>query len=138
MKSLKNNKMKKIIFILTILFIAMAINLSAQVKVNFYLTNANYTGMTNWYIDVRATVPTGQTWQVGPTCIRMVYGTAPTGGLTISEANPVDNANPNLSGNSQYENMTTTSIMGGQAVSLNIFPKYGAGTYTLIAGDYLL
>jgi hypothetical protein len=68
----------------------------------------------------------------------MVYGTAPTGGLTISEANPVDNANPNLSGNSQYENMTTTSIMGGQAVSLNIFPKYGAGTYTLIAGDYLL
>jgi len=130
--------MKKTILILSILFIALAVNLSAQVKVNFYLSNANFTSATSWTIDLRATVQTGQSWAVGPTCIRINFWTAPIGGLILVASNPIDNANSNLSGNSLYENMTSTNILNGSAASVNIFPKYNAGYYTMLAGDYLL
>jgi hypothetical protein len=137
MKSLNNKIMKKLI-ITTILFITIALNISAQVKVNYSVTNARYVGLTTWYIDVYATVPSGVTWKPGPTCIRINYYTIPANIISLVESNPVNNANTNISNNTNYENMTSTSIMGGQAASLNILPKSGQSYYTFATGSYLL
>ncbi len=137
MKSLKNKTMKKLI-ITAILVIAFALNISAQVKVNYYLTNARYVGTTTWYIDVYATVQSGQTWKAGPTCIRINYYTVPSNIISLVESSPVDNANTNISNNTNYTNMTSTNIMDGQAASLNILPLYGQSYFTFAPGSYLL
>jgi hypothetical protein len=128
--------MKKIILSIILIF-AVTLSLTAQVKVNFYLTNPRDVG-SNFLIDLSATVQGGQSWKVGPTCIRVNFNTVPANQLTVIEANPVENALSNLSGNTSYSNMTTTSNGAGTAISLNIFPLYGTPNYTMAPGNYVL
>ena len=137
MKSLNIKIMKKLI-ISIIIIIAFALNISAQVKVNYTVSNARYVGLSTWYIDIYATVPVGQTWKPGPTCIRINYYTVPPSIISLVESNPVDNANINISNNTNYANMTSTSILGGLAASLNILPLYGQSYYTFNPGTYTL
>jgi hypothetical protein len=66
------------------------------------------------------TVLTGQNWRVGSSNIRIDFTTTPSGAATIKADNPVINPNPNLHSNANYSAMTTTSILGGTAISLNI------------------
>jgi hypothetical protein len=127
--------MKKFIFILT--FIILAGSLPSQIKVNFSLTNPRYNAGVFSY-DVRATVPAGQQWRVGPTNIRIAYSTIPDNALTVKEDNPAVNANVNLSNNSNYSNMTTTSIHGDSAISLNILLTYSRNSFHLSPGTYIL
>lgn len=128
--------MKKILLI-TILVLAMVINVYPQVKANFYLDNARH-GSGLFLIDLYVTVPAGQTWQAGPTNVRIDYYTVPASAVTYIEDNPVQNANSNLSNNTNYAAMTTTSIVGGSATSLNILLLYGKTPYTLNEGNHLL
>ena len=127
--------MKKIIFILS--FIILAGSLPSQVKVNFSLTNPHYTG-TEFSYDLRAVVPAGQTWRAGPTNIRIAYSTIPENALTVKEDNPAVNANVNISNNSNYSNMTTTSIHSDSAISLNILLTFNRNSYHFAAGTYIL
>lgn len=128
--------MKKIIFF-TLIFSMIASVVPSQVKVNFSLTNGR---MDQGYFayDVIATVPAGQQWSVGPTNIRIYFNTDPPRALSVKADNPAVNVNTNLSGNSNYENMTTTSIMADTTNSLNIFLKKGASGYSLTPGTNTL
>lgn len=130
------NKMKKIIFIQLILLILTAVSYS-QVKVSFSLANPVLNAGVFSY-DVIAEVPTGQQWRVGPTNIRISFSTVPLGGVTLMEDNPAFNANLNISNNSNYGNMTTTGILGGSAISLNILQLRLRPTYTFGPGTYTL
>jgi hypothetical protein len=127
--------MKKILSIIIIMFIAGSI--SSQVKVNFSLINPRLDAGVFAY-DVKATVLSGQQWRVGPTNIRIAFTTVPEGAMTVKEDNPATNANINLSGNSNYAPMTTTSIHNDSAISLNIFNLYQRNSYTLAPGTYTL
>ncbi|RPI18794.1 MAG: T9SS C-terminal target domain-containing protein [Ignavibacteriae bacterium] len=129
--------MKKIIFLL-IISSMIAGTIQSQVKVDFSVSNARFEN--NLYtLDVIATVPAEQTWKVGPTCIRVGFQTLPDSfALSVHPDNPATNANINLSGNSDYSAMTTTSIMEGKAVSLNIFNFQGRPSYELTEGSYTL
>lgn len=127
--------MKKIIFILS--FIMLAGSLPSQVKVNFSLTNPHYSAGVFSY-DLRAIVPANQEWRVGPTNIRIAYTTIPENSLTVKEDNPAVNANVNISNNSNYSNMTTTSIHNDSAISLNILLTFSRNSYHLTAGTYIL
>jgi hypothetical protein len=127
--------MKKIIFIFILLFIANT--LPSQVRVNFSLTNPRL-DQGKFVFDVVATIPTGQQWKVGPTCIRINFNTVPPNGLSVLEDNPALNANTNLSGNNNYGNMTTTSILNDTAVSLNILQLYQHNCYYMTPGTYTL
>lgn len=108
---------------------------SSQVKVNFSLGNPS---IENGYfkMDVIAVVQTGQNWRVGSSNLRFDFTTTPPGSATIKLDNPVSGANPNLSGNSNYSAMTTTSILGGTAISLNITRLNNC--YNLSPGTYVL
>jgi hypothetical protein len=128
--------MKKSIFlILTFLLIAGAAE--SQVKVNFSLSNPRMENGIFTY-DVNATVPAGQTWNAGPTCIRIKYTTVPENSLSVKQDNPATNANLNVSGNSNYAGMTTTSIIGDSAISLNIFNLYLMPSYSFTSGTHTL
>jgi hypothetical protein len=113
-----------------------------QVKVTIKLANPamDTVGIFKW--DVQAIVPSGQVWIVGSSNIRIDFRTTPTGKLTVHPDNQtnggVRGANTNLNNNSSYGWMTTTSINGGTAISLNIVWNtvgncyhMGPGTYTL-------
>jgi len=97
------------------------------VKVNFYLANPHIES-GYWAIDVMATVQTAQLWRVGSSNIRVDFITIPaTNVATVKMDNPASNLNTNMSGpsstcgtNPNYSCMTTTSINGGTAISLNI------------------
>ena len=126
--------MKKIL--LTILFAIMFTGLAeSQVKVNVFLTNPGLSA-GRWKIDVMATIPAGQNWRVGSSNIRMDFTTTPSGAATISSDNPVMNPNSNLHNNANYSAMTTTSILGGTAISLNITRLNNC--YNLTPGTYKL
>ena len=126
--------MKKIL--LTILFAIMFTGLAeSQVKVNVFLTNPGLSA-GRWKIDVMATIPAGQNWRVGSSNIRMDFTTTPSGAATISSDNPVMNPNSNLHSNANYSAMTTTSILGGTAISLNITRLNNC--YNLTPGTYKL
>ncbi len=90
-------------------------------------------------VDVYGVVPTGQTWNVGPTNIRFDYYTSgiPNQFSFVPET-PVANANVNLSNNIDYENMTSTKILNDTAASLNILLLYTRNPYALNAGSYWL
>lgn len=125
--------MKKLIISLLFLLLVSGTGFSA-VKVTFKLQNPHLeSGM--WAIDVVAIVPAGQQWRVGSSNLRWNFTTTPTGAATIHPDATVSGANVNLnSGN--YSNMTTTSISGGTAISLNI-ARLGA-CYRMTPGTYLL
>jgi hypothetical protein len=124
--------MKKIILsILTvIIFTGMAFS---QVKVNVFLQNP---GLSSgfWKIDLMATVPAGQNWRVGSSNVRIDFTTTPPGAATIKLDNPAINPNANLHSNANYSAMTTTSILGGTAISLNITRLNNC--YNLTPGTY--
>lgn len=124
--------MKKIILTLLLIVIASASSYS-QVKVNVFLQNPGISSGF-WKIDLMATVPAGQTWKVGSSNVRVDFTTTPTGAATIKTDNPVTNPNSNLHSNSNYSAMTTTSILGGTAISLNITRLNNC--HTLTAGTY--
>jgi len=107
----------------------------SQVKVNVFLTNPGLSA-GRWKIDVMATIPAGQNWRVGSSNIRMDFTTTPSGAATISSDNPVMNPNSNLHSNANYSAMTTTSILGGTAISLNITRLNNC--YNLTPGTYKL
>ncbi|MBN1633246.1 MAG: T9SS type A sorting domain-containing protein [Ignavibacteria bacterium] len=128
--------MKKIILI-TILTLALTVNVFPQIKAEFYLANPRAEG--NLFLtDLYVTVPSGQTWQVGPTNVRIDFYTVPAAGITFIEDSPVVNANTNLSNNTNYATMTTTLIIGGSASSTNILLLYGKTPYTFNPGSHFL
>lgn len=110
--------MKKIISLILLIFL-IASSSPAQ-KVNFTLNNARQQD-TLILVDVYATVQAGQTWSVGLTNIRIKYWTEhPDNSITLIPDAPVSNANSNLSGNTNYFDMTSSSIIYDSAASLNI------------------
>src|ERR1051325_3673182 len=113
--------MKKIFIILFCLISSYAF--SQPVKVNFQLDSARRVTAGIWSIAVFANVLPNQTWRVGSTNIRVDWTTTPTTlGVTVHPDNldTALKANTNLSNNANYSQMTTTSISGGTAISLNI------------------
>jgi hypothetical protein len=129
--------MKKIL--LSVLFAVLVLgSVFSQPKVNIRLSNP---GISNpggyWKIDVMAQVLTGQTWRVGSSNIRVDKIALPSDtAATVKADNPAINPNTNLHNNSNYGVMTTTSISGGTAISLNITRLnncfvLGPGTYKL-------
>jgi len=112
--------MKKILLSILFTVLFTGISLSA-VKVNIYLTNPNIaTPGGYWKIDVMATILPAQTWRVGSSNLRVDWVTIPPNAVTIHADNPAANPLACLHSNANYSAMTTTSILGGTAVSLNI------------------
>ena len=126
--------MKKIIISLLLAVLLSSVSYS-QVKVNLYMTNPGISS-GYWKIDLMATVLAGQNWRVGSSNIRVDFVTTPTGAATIKLDNPAINPNPNLHNNANYGAMTTTSILGGTAISLNI--TRFVNCYNLTPGSYKL
>ena len=129
--------MKNIILIILALLLFTSF-IEAQVKVDFSLQNGRIEN-DKVLVDLYATVPMGQTWNVGPTCIRLRYWTEdPPNAISLVAENPASNANTNLSGNTNYSNMTTTSIMNDTACSLNMFLFNGKTPHALTTGAHWL
>ncbi|MBZ0203012.1 MAG: T9SS type A sorting domain-containing protein [Ignavibacteria bacterium] len=125
--------MKKIILTL-LLFVLITGTGFSVVKVTFRLSNPHLEAGI-WAIDVVAVVPAGQQWRVGSSNLRYDFTTTPPGAVTVHPDATVSGANPNLN-SGQYSPMTTTSIGGGTAISLNIIRlgtcyRLNPGTYTL-------
>jgi hypothetical protein len=132
--------MKKII-ISAILMIALISTNQAAVKVNFVFTNLR---LVNGYLtmDIRATVLAAQVWRVGSCNFRLDWVTIPAGRLVDSVEAHTYNANPNIEyynsiGNPNYGTMTTTSISGGTAISMNVV-KLGGACYRFNPGTYTI
>lgn len=128
--------MKKLLIALLMLML-LAGSVESQVKATFSMANPRLQGGYFMY-DLTVSVPAGQSWRVGSCNIRINFTSVPANALTVKTDNPVTNANPNISGANGYQNMTTTSIVNGTAISLNIltfntsgFYKFNPGTYTL-------
>ncbi len=127
--------MKKLITLL--LLIALFVGVAHSQKVTFSLSNPRIQSGYFKY-DLMATIPSGQAWAVGSCNIRINFTCVPTGALTVKTDNPVENANPNISGANGYQNMTTTSILNGTAISLNILTFNTSGFYRFTPGIYLI
>ncbi|MDD5360806.1 MAG: T9SS type A sorting domain-containing protein [Ignavibacteria bacterium] len=129
--------MKRIILTLIAIFLISSYSVG-QVKVNFNLQNPRFES-GKFIVDLYATIPAGQTWSPGNTCLRMNYWTSnPSNALSLIPENPVDNANMNISNNSSYDNITTTSILNDTAVSFNILLLSGQPAYAFSAGNQWL
>ena len=129
--------MKKFLTIVIFCLITSGLSYSA-VKVNLFLANPRYTGTFYVTFDVMITVLTGQSWRVGSSNIRVDWVTVPPSGASIRAENPAFNPNTNIHSNGSYAPMTTTSILGGGTISLNIawnttgpLYRFNPGTYTL-------
>jgi len=128
----------KNIFLTIIALLLLAAVSYGQVKVNFYTSNGRPEA-GQLLVDIRGTVPAGQTWNVGLTNVRFNYWTIGTpNAFTLVPENPIANANTNLSGNANYDNMTSTKILNDTAASLNILLVHTKTPYPLAAGDYWL
>ena len=128
--------MKKLISLI-ILILVFASSVPAQ-KVTFTMTNIRIDS-GKVLADIRATVATGQTWNVGMTNIRIQqYVNNVPGGITAIPESPVTNANVNLSGGNKYTAMTSTSIMNDTCISLNVQLILGKTGFPLTAGSYWL
>jgi hypothetical protein len=128
--------MKKIISLIVLIFL-IAASLPAQ-KVNFTLNNERIE-VDKFVIDVYANVLTGQSWNVGPTNIRIRYWTVdPANGMSFIPESQVPNAYVSLSNNANYYTMTSTSILSDTALSLNIQLLMTGSAYTLQQGAYWL
>jgi hypothetical protein len=126
---------KLLLFLIVSLFISS--QSFSQLKVTIKLDSARVDAIGFRYA-VLAIVPTGQTWRVGSSNIRIDFKTVPTGGLTVHPETQVVGGNPNLSNSANYNPMTTTSINGGTAISLNIGCKYSGPCYKFNPGTYSL
>lgn len=126
--------MKKIISSMLLAVLLCGVSFS-QVKVNLSLQNPGISS-GYWKIDLMATVPAGQTWKVGSSNIRIDFTTTPGGAATIKSDNPVINPNSNLHNNANYTAMTTTSIVGGTAISLNIARNPSSPCHVFTTGTY--
>ena len=111
--------MKKIIIALFIL-IGMVFTLQSTVKINISLQNP---GINDSYfkMDVVAEVLPGQSWRIGSSNIRVDWVTAPANSVSVKEDTAVIGAI-----NCPYFRLTTTSISGGTAISLNVIKLGGA------------
>jgi hypothetical protein len=131
--------MKKIILSLLFMLLVSG-SVFTQVKVRIYLDTARISNPGGyWKINVMAQVLTGQTWRVGSSNIRVDKICLPSDtAATVKPDNPAVGANTNLSNpsNPNYSAMTTTSISGGTAISLNI-SRLG-NCYLLTPGTYKL
>lgn len=125
--------MKKILLI--VILCLFSSGLSFGQKVNITLVNPRVDGSGYFAMDVQATVLAAQTWKVGSSNIRIGWASTPPAGISVKADNPVSNAHPNLNTGS-YSAMTTTSISGGAAISLNITRLGGCHTFT--PGTYVL
>lgn len=128
--------MKKILSIV-VLMVLFLNTLEAQNKVTFTLTTPRTSG-GYFLMDLKATVPAGQTWRVGSSNIRVDLSCTPAGSLTVKADNPAVNANANLSNANGYQAMTTTSVNGGVALGLNILTFNSSGFYVFQPGTYTL
>ena len=131
--------MKKLILTLLLTLLISGLSYS-QVKTRFFLTTPTIdAGM--WSIELKFTVPAGQTWKVGSCNIRVNWvGSPNAANLSIHPDATVTFANPLLhnTGNGWYGLMTTTSILAGATISLNIVHNpsspcqtFGTGTYSI-------
>lgn len=106
----------------------------AQPKVNITLVNPRV--VSGYFaMDVVANVQPGQTWKAGSSNIRISWLSVPANGISVKADNPVVNANANLN-TGNYSTMTTTSISGGSAISLNITRLGSCHAFT--QGQYTL
>jgi hypothetical protein len=123
---------KLILTLIAIVFSAGAAY--AQPKVNITLANPRV--LSGYFaMDVVANVQAGQTWKVGSSNIRISWASAPANGISVKADNPVTNANANINAGN-YSAMTTTSISGGSAISLNITRLGNCHAFT--QGQYTL
>jgi hypothetical protein len=130
--------MKKIILSLFLLFMVTAA-VNSQVKVRFFCSNPTIEAGNIWSIQLKATVPTGQSWRVGSCNIRVNWTTSPnSAGVTIHPDATVNEANSNLHNNANYGLMTTTSILGGSTISLNIVRNPSSPCFTFAPGTYTI
>ncbi len=128
--------MKKLL-IAMLMLILLTGSVESQVKVTLSLANPRI--QTGYFMyDLTASVPAGQSWRVGACNIRINFTGTPANALTVKTDNPVINANPNISGANGYQNMTTTSIVNGTAISLNILTFNTSGFYRFNPGTYIL
>ena len=128
----------KNIFLTIVALLLVATVSYGQVKVNFNIQNPRFDN-GQFLVDIYGTVPAGQTWNVGPTNIRLNYWTTGTPNeFSFVPESPVTGANVNLSGNSNYDAMTSTKILNDTAASLNILLLYTKTPYALAAGSYWL
>ncbi len=109
----------------------------SQTKVTFNLVNPRVTSGYFLY-DLTATIPSGQSWRVGSSNIRVNFTGTPLNSLTAKADNPVLNPNTNISGANGYQTMTTTSILSGTAISLNILTFNTSGFYKFTPGTYTI
>lgn len=124
--------MKKIIIsIFTVLILTGSAY--SQVKFNVFLQSPGISSGF-WKIDVMLTVLPSRNFRVGSSNIRIDFTTTPTGAATIKLDNPAINPNPNIHNNANYAPMTTTSILGGTAISVNIARLNNC--YNMLPGTY--
>jgi hypothetical protein len=128
--------MKKLLT-LAVLMMLFLNTLEAQNKVTFTLVNPRTLG-GYFLMDLKATVPAGQTWRVGSSNIRVNLACTPSGSLTVKADNPAVNANTNISNANGYMAMTTNSVAGGVAIGLNILTINSTGFYPFTPGTYTL
>ena len=124
--------MKKII-LLALLALFFFGEVNSQVKVNFSLTNPRIVSGIFMY-DLKATVPAGQTWNVGASNIKLNFTTTPASSLTVISDNPAVNSNPNI--NSGIYSPITTTNPG--AMSCNITTFASSGFYVFTPGTYTI
>ena len=125
--------MKKLI--LTLLFIALMVNIAPSQTVTFTLENPSISG-SYFMFDLMANVPSGQTWNVGACNIRVNFVSTPVDMLSVKADNPAINANPNIHNANGYMAMTTTSVATGVAIGCNILTFNTSGFYQFTTGSY--
>jgi hypothetical protein len=135
-KNINKLKMKKIITAILLLLL-LAGTTESQVKVSFTLANPRIQSGYFMY-DLTASIPAGQAWHVGSCNFRVNFSSVPANVLTPKADNPAINANTNISGANGYQAMTTTSILSGTALSLNILTFNTSGFYTFTPGTYVI
>ena len=125
--------MKKNILLIIVMLLISNFSYS-QIKVSLSLANPKVVNGL-FKLDVVATIPAGQMWKVGTCSIRIDFHPS-TGCVTVHPDLLVDSALPCLNGGN-YATMTTTSLSGGTAISLNITRLTGP-CCTLSTGTYVL
>jgi hypothetical protein len=126
--------MKKLLFFF-LLSLVLAGSSYPQVKVKLKLMNPGVDAQGKFYFNLVAVVPTGQTWKVGSSNIRVAFHTVPANGLTIFTETTVQNPLACINSGG-YSPLTTTSINGGARISFNI-TRTGA-CCVLTPGTYVL